>query len=145
MSQPAVALLWTPPTTSTKFHIDLDWWHDNHRDIRVYIRDVLCEECRPGYEDLQDVEEVDMVDANTGEVSRVDWLWYRLRQCCSGRPDYITPEMPIMDAVFRTLLANGNEALSVQELYERIDRRPPEVLLRMLVGGSVVLGIRPVH
>ena len=143
MIQPTLALRWLPPTTATEFHIDLGWWRDQNRAIRVYIRDMLCEACRQQDDGAEIVGEVDLVDELTGEVTRVDWLWYRIRQCCSKRSDYITPEMPIADAVFRTFLANGNEPMSVVDLYERIDRRPPEVLLRVLTRGDVILGIRP--
>ncbi|MBC7239451.1 MAG: hypothetical protein H5T71_05065, partial [Chloroflexi bacterium] len=76
---------------------------------------------------------------------RIDSLWHSLRTCCSKRPNYITPNMPIVEAVFRTFLANGNKPLSVNELYELLDRRPPQVLLRILTAGPVYMGIRPVY
>ncbi|OGO05697.1 MAG: hypothetical protein A2Y73_01530 [Chloroflexi bacterium RBG_13_56_8] len=135
---------WHRPTVDTKFHIDMDWWEKNNRDIHVYIWEVLCEECRAGYEDYQVPAEVDWVDGETGEVSRVDGLWHCLRACCSLKADYISPATPVVDAVFRTFLANGNKPLSGNELYELLDRRPPATLLRILTGGSVYMGIRPV-
>ncbi|MEA3406564.1 MAG: hypothetical protein U9R48_00605 [Chloroflexota bacterium] len=140
-----MAVKWQRPTVDTKFHIDLDWWKKRNRDIRIYMRDVLCGDCREEYgENFLDLREVDWVDEQTGEVKRVDPLWYNIQVCCSAQPDYITPHTPIVDAVFRTFLANGNEPLSIQELYELLDRRPPEVLLRILTAGQVYMGIRPV-
>ncbi len=140
-----MALTWQRPTVDTKFHIDMEWWEENQRDIRVYIRDMLCPECRMAYEAGGSSDEVDWVDEQTGEVNRVDSLWHSLRTCCSKRPNYITPNMPIVEAVFRTFLANGNKPLSVNELYELLDRRPPQILLRILTAGPVYMGIRPVY
>lgn len=139
-------LRWQRPTIDTKFHIDMGWWQENKRDIRVYLKDMLCDLCKEEYASAKHgVEEIDWVDEQTGEVTRVDWLWHSLRTCCSTRSDYITPNTPIIDAVFRTFLANGNEPLSAQEIYERIDRRPPETLVRILTAGPVYMGIRPVR
>lgn len=141
-----MTLRWQRPTVDTKFHIDMDWWRESQRDIRVYLKDMLCDLCKEEYASAEHgVEEIDWVDEQTGEVTRVDWLWHSLRSCCSKRPDYITPNTPIIDAVFRTFLANGNEPLSAQELYERIDRRPPETLVRILTAGPVYMGIRPLR
>ena len=141
-----MALKWQRPTVDTAFHIDMSWWQDKNRDIHVHMRDLLCAECQGEYADTAlDLAEIDWVDEQTGEVSRVDGLMHALRTCCSLRPDYITPGTPIIDAVFRTFLANGNKPLSVLELYERLDRRPPRALLRILTTGPVYMGIRPVR
>ena len=136
---------WLRPTVDTKFHIDLDWWKEHNRDIRVYLRQSLCEECRKAYADIQDLGEVDWIDPVTAEVTREDGLWSTLRSCCSNKPNYITPNTPIIDSIFLTLVANGNKPLSPKELHERLDRRPAETILRMLTGGEVYLGIRPVN
>ena len=136
-------LRWLRPTVDTKFHIDLDWWHRQNRDIQVYLRQSLCEECRSAYEQMQELGEVDSVDPETGEVRREDALWSALRTCCSTKPDFITDSTPIIDGIFLTFVANGNEPLSPKELHEQLDRRPAETILRMLTGGQVYLGIRP--
>lgn len=129
---------------NTKFHIDLSWWEKNNKDIRIYMKDALCASCRQDLAAYGDEEEIDWVDPETAEVSKVDPLWHTLRICCSTKPDYITPETPVIDAVFLTFLANGNEPLSPVELYKMIGKRQPDVLLRMLTKGKTYLGIRPV-
>jgi hypothetical protein len=140
------ALRWRRPTVDTKFHIDMDWWTESDRDIHIYMYDLLCGECRDALPtDVRDLDQVDWVDEETAEVMRVDALWHSLRTCCSNKPDYITPSTPIIDAVFRTFLANGNRPLSVRELYERLNRRPPQTLLRILTGNRVYMGIRPIR
>jgi hypothetical protein len=141
-----MAARWHRPTVDTKFHIDMTWWENSNRDIRVYMQDMLCDECRDEFaDDYRTKQEIDWVDDLTGEVMRVDGLWHALRTCCATKPSYINPNTTIIDAVFRTFLANGNKPLTVKELYERLNRRPPEVLLRILTAGNVYMGIRPVR
>ncbi len=133
---------WLRPTVDTKFHIDMDWWRKQNRDMRIYLSQSLCEECRPLYAQMRDLGEVDWVDPETAEVRREDALRSTLRSCCSRKPTYITPNTPIIDSIFLTFVANGNQPLSPRELNERLDRRPAETILRMLTGGEVYLGIR---
>ena len=140
-----MALKWQRPTVDTKFHIDRDWWRKNNRNIQVYIREALCEECRADYGGYEQLGEIDWVDEETGQVQRVDGLSHVLCTCCSLKPGYISPNTPIVDAVFRTFLANGNKPLSIRELYEILDRRPPATLLRLLTAGETYMGIRPVY
>lgn len=134
---------WQRPTVDTRFHIDMGWWSDTARDIRIYLKEILCDECKGVYADYAGQEEIDWIDEQTGEITRVAGLWHVIRSCCSLKPGYIAPNTPIIDAVFRTFLANGNKPQSIQELYELLDRRPPATLLRLLTGGQVYMGIRP--
>lgn len=136
-------LKWQRPTVETKFHIDLEWWRENRRDIHTYMREVLCDECRLQFAGYEGQSDVDWVDDQTGEVNRVDALWHTIRTCCSLKQGYIAPNTPVVDAVFRTFLANGNRPLSINELYEILDRRPPATLLRLLTAGETYMGIRP--
>lgn len=131
-------------TVDTKFHIDLRWWERQRRDIRILMRDLLCAECRETVGSLSESRTVDVVDPDTAEVTQVDVIWEAIRACCSSRPDYITMDTPLLDSIFRVFVANGNKPLSVRELYARLDKTPPETMLRVLTKGQVYLGIRPV-
>jgi len=131
------------PTVDTKFHIDFSWWDKQNKNVRVLLVEHLCEECRENIGSVSEPKIVDMVDPVTAEVSKVDAVWEAVRACCSTKPDYLTSETPLIDSIFRVFLANGNQPLSAQELYERLDKRPPEVILRVLTKGTVHLGIRP--
>jgi hypothetical protein len=135
---------WHRTTVSDKFHIDLQWWQDNHLDLRFYVREALCAQCRADFPNVDDVSQIDWVNEQTGEVTQVDGLWHALRTHCINEPDFINSNTPIVEAVFRTFLANGNQPLTIIELHALLDRRSPDTLLRMLTGGQVYLGIRPV-
>ncbi len=140
-----MALSWRRPTLDTRFHIDMSWWEKQHRDIRVYLRDMLCDDCREKVQSYGADERIDAIDETTGEVSHVDAILHSLRTCCGLQPDYVGPNTPIIEAIFRTFVLNDNEPLSVRELHERLNRRPPETLLRMLTAGEVYLGLRPIR
>jgi len=131
-------------TVDTKFHIDFQWWDKQNKDIHVFMRDLLCTECRQTVDSAAPGQTLDVVDPETGEVTQVDSLWEAIRACCALKPDYITADTPLLDSIFRTFLANGNKPLSVSELHERLDKRPPDVILRMLTKGQVFMGIKPV-
>lgn len=132
------------PTIHTKFHIDFSWWEKQNKDIRVFMRELLCPECSEAFREVPDSQMVDMIDPETAEVTRVYAVWEAIRSCCSLKPDYITAELPLVEAIFRIFLANGNRPLSVLELHERVDKQPPETILRLLTKGQVYKGIKPV-
>jgi hypothetical protein len=135
---------WIKPDLETKFHIDFDWWERGGRDLRVYLQSHLCPECKVIYTNHRGSEEVDWIDPETAEVTRVDALWQSLRTHCSQRPDFITENTPLTDAVFRAFLANGNTPLSAIELHEILGRPTAETILRTLGGRKIYKGIRPV-
>ncbi len=132
------------PTVETKFHIDFAWWERQNRSPRIHMLEYLCAECRESLGAQTQAVMIDMVDPETAEVTRVDSVWEAIRACCSTKPGYVSEDTPVLDSIFRLFLANGNKPLSAQELYEQLDKRPPETILRVLTKGSVHLGIRPV-
>ncbi len=130
-------------TVNTKFHIDFSWWEKQHKEIRILMKDLLCPQCREAVGSFSEMRMVDALDPETAEVTKVDAVWEAIRVCCSSKPDYITPDTPLLESIFRTFLANGNKPLSVLELHERLDKKPPETILRMLTKGQIYLGIKP--
>ena len=135
---------WIKPNLETKFYIDFDWWERKGRDLRIYLQSHLCSDCKVIYTNHRGSEEVDWIDPDTAEVTRVDALWQSLRTHCSQRPDFIGENTPLTDAVFRVFLANGNTPLSAIELHEILGRPSPETVLRTLGGRKIYKGIRPV-
>ena len=129
------------PTLNTHFHIDYDWWQHQGRQLRVYMINHLPPEQRAYFVEHSEIEETDWVDPETGEVRRVDALQQALQRA-SEAPDFITPQTPLVEAVFRVFLANGNKPLSVVELGEHI-ARSPRTILRTLGGPRVYQGLRP--
>jgi hypothetical protein len=129
------------PTLDTKFHIDYDWWEREGRDLRIYLLSHLSPEQRDFFAQHRDTEDIDWIDPVTAEVGKVDALQRALREA-SREPDFVTPHISLVDAVFRVFLANDNTPLTPHELSERIGR-PPMTILRTLAGMTVYKGLRP--
>jgi hypothetical protein len=133
------------PDTKTLFHIDLAWFERNGRDLREEMYGVLCAECRALYPTPADARTVDRVHPQTGEVTRVDALWECIADHCGQKPGFVTPATPLTTAIFRALLANGNQPMSPEQLHRRIGKSSPTAILRVLMSGEVQNGIVPVE
>ena len=130
------------PTLETKYHIDFDWWEKTDRDLDVYLRSHLCAEHQEAFTEIDASAMVDSVHPETAEVARVVGIQHTLISHCALQPDYLTPQTPLINAVFRIFLANGNMPLTPGEIGEKLDR-PPQMILRTLSGSRVYKGIRP--
>lgn len=131
------------PTAETKFQIDYEWWKREGRDLRAYLISHLPPEQRPLFENTLSEEMRDHVDPATAEVRRVDALQHALAQAVND-PQFITDRTPLVDAIFRVFLANGNRPLSPEELSKPVGRSPLTIL-KTIAGGQVYKGIRPVQ
>lgn len=130
------------PTLQTRYHIDFDWWRQNDRDWRVYLRSYLCPEHQRAFADLNSQEQVDWVDPETAEVQRVDGLQHILITHCARQPAFITQQTTLVDSVFRLFLANGNTPLTPSELAEHLGR-DSYIILKTISGMRVYKGLRP--
>jgi hypothetical protein len=133
------------PTLQTKFHIDFDWWERETQTFRVYLMSHLCPEHQAAFDKEAPVELLDNVDMDTGEVTPIDRLQYILGAHCAQQPGWLTTHLPLVDAVFRVFVANGNHPLTPEELAEKIERpHQAQTILRTLAGARVYKGLRPV-
>lgn len=130
------------PTIQTRFHIDFNWWSQNDRDWRVYLRSYLCPEHQVAFETVDLFDLVDWVDPETAEIQRVDGLQNILITHCAKQPTFISQQSTLVDSVFRLFLANGNTPLSPLELSEELGR-DANIILRTLSGPRVYKGLRP--
>lgn len=130
------------PTLQTRFHIDFDWWRQNDRNWRVYLRNFLCQEHQEAFSSINTNEEVDWVDPDTAEVQRVDGLQHILISHCAQQSAFITQQTTLVDSVFRLFLSNGNIPLTPEELSEQLGR-DPRTILRTLSGARIYKGVRP--
>lgn len=131
------------PNIDTPFKIDFEWWKNNDRDWRVYLRSFLCDEHQEMFENLSNNETIDWVDPDTAEVSQVDGLRHVLITHCARQEDFLTSRMALVDSVFRVFLSNGNKPLNSEQLGELLNR-PATTILRTFSGIRVYKGIRPV-
>jgi hypothetical protein len=110
-----------------RWFIDLDWYGPNIRNFHILIEDCLCPDCRR------------RLGVEGGEVSAAEII-SNIGECCSKLPGFITGDMPILESIFRSFLANGNQPLSLEELGRELSewrggdtyRTSSEILSRLL-------------
>ena len=86
------------------YFVDPDGAEAARRSLPVLIAGRLCYMCRQGYEDDQIVGEdpQDFVDLIVGH--------------CSTSQDFLLPDTPMKEAIFRVLLGNSNEPMDAEQI-----------------------------
>ena len=130
------------PTIKTPFHIDFDWWKKNERDWHVFLRSLLCPEHQEAFTEIEEGGIIDWIDPKTAEVKAVDGVQHTLMSHCALLPEFSDSHTAMVEAVFRTFLANGNVPMSADDLARKLER-PAETILRTISGPRVYRGLRP--
>ncbi|MFQ5861394.1 MAG: hypothetical protein ACE5IG_07610 [Dehalococcoidia bacterium] len=117
------------PTLEAKFAIDPERARELNRSLEVLLLSRRCPSCRTRLEG-----QIDLPPAKE-QLKEIE-------ECCAKAEDFIRPEMPLLEIVFRTLLAEGNHPMTVAELHEVLTERwstptnprniTPEALWRIL-------------
>lgn len=131
------------PTARTPFHIDFEWWKQNERDWHVFLRSFLCPEHQEAFANVEEGELIDWIDPQTAEVKPVDGVQHALISHCAKLPDFVNPRTAIVEAIFRSFLANGNIPMSAEELSKKLGK-PADTILKTIAGPRVYRGLRPI-
>lgn len=123
-------------TTKSKFQIDLNYWDGQGRDFRREVYDMLCDECKQRYS-LDEIILVDHVDPVNGQVTRMDALLDCVSDVCADTNDFISPKMPLTRSIFRALIASGNIPQSAEDIYARLQKGSPQVILKELLSNQM--------
>lgn len=123
-------------STQSKFKIDVGLWEKQGRDFRQEVYDSLCEECKSTYS-LEDARKVDHVDPLTGEVIQMDVLLDCASEVCANSPHFVDPRMPLTRSIFRAFIAAGNLPQNAEEIYARIKKGSPQVILKELLSAQM--------
>lgn len=116
----------THDDSSVQYVIDTTWFDENRFSFDDFIQSRMCEACQERLD--EEVEErYTVLDSKTGRAS-FDIRRSRyganpirvIRDCCSKKRNYITPDMPTLEAVFRVFLANGNAPLTLEHVREQL-------------------------
>ena len=108
-----------------RWFIDPNWYESHNRSFSSLARERLCPKCRRRLKaDEREIPEAELLTA--------------IKDCCSQKPDFITCNSPVLESIFRLLLANGNQPLDLEELGKQLSERcegarhSPEILSRLL-------------
>jgi hypothetical protein len=114
-----------------RYFIDLKWYDENGRSFQAVARSRFCRTCRAKL-GTETQERVPTLDPKTGrvvfEMRTVPFgsnPLSAIRTCCSKAPDYITPETPVLEAVFRVFLFNGNQPTDLNTIREQLSEWIP--------------------
>jgi hypothetical protein len=109
-----------------RFFIDLQWYDNNNRSFRVMAQRRFCSSCQKKIGTEQQ-ERVPAVDPKTGrvvfEMRNVPFganPMSVIRTCCSKQRGFITSDTPLLEALFRVFLANGNQPADAERLREQL-------------------------
>lgn len=141
----------TDPEDEERFFIDEIWYDQNELMFAELVQSRMCPQClaRLGEETE---ERYPVADRRTGRVTYdVRQVRYGsrpiavIRDCCSRKTGFITPEMPALESVFRILLANANQPMTLETMRDQLREwcptgrcqwllMPPDVLRQVVVG-----------
>jgi hypothetical protein len=96
--------------SEAQWAIDLNWLKNNNRSFHILARGVLCPKCRKKLN-------VDTIEAKPADLIKA------VHECCAKTDNFITPNLPFQESIFRIFLANGNKPLKLEELGEQLTKR----------------------
>src|SRR2546428_12154657 len=95
-----------------RFFIDMQWYEQHGRSFRAMAQGRFCPSCQAkiGTSTEERVPTVDKkshrVVYEVREVQYGEQPMAVIRTCCSKQRNYITPETPLLEAIYRVFLAN---------------------------------------
>ena len=107
------------------FRIDPDWYEIRGRSLPQVLAVRMC-----GGHDGETVSDSGrrraVTDPDTGELRFVaasagdEDPFDAIARCCAAQSDFITPVMPLMEAIFRVFLAKANAPLTAEEIHDEL-------------------------
>jgi len=122
-------------TDRCRYFIDLDWYREQERSFARLASARLCPSSQK--------KKPPKTDAG---------LLNAVKQCCSKSDGYITPDMPLLECVFRLLLASGNKPLTLKQIQARLLQRAGDAAeprdfsipkLQRIIEHDTFYGLRP--
>ncbi len=141
-----------------RYFVDPQWYEQRGMAFNVVAQGRLCSSCAAKLGTFVE-ERYPVIDPKT---KRVTFEYRRapyasnplpiIRDCCSRARDYITSETPLVEAIFRVFLANGNQPMTVAAIREHLLTYLPEMaalrsdypveLLSKLIRADKAYGLR---
>jgi hypothetical protein len=115
-----------PETEPARYFIDTGWYDERNRSFKAMAQGRFCAACQAkvGEATQERVPTVDKKSSRvvyeTRDVRYGEQPMQVIRTCCSKQRNYITPETPVLEAVFRVFLANGNQPATVERVREQL-------------------------
>lgn len=115
-----------PEREASRYFIDTASFEANRRSFAVMAQGRFCASCQAKIGTTTE-ERAPTVDKKSNRVvyeTRTmhfgDQPMAVIRSCCSRQRNYITADTPVLEAIFRVFLANGNQPVTVERLREQL-------------------------
>lgn len=130
-----------------RYYIDEKWFTAHNKSFRAVAQTRMCPTCRKklGTEVQERVPTIDNRGRVVYEMRAVPFAsnpLSEIRRHCSKETGYLTAETPVLEALFRVFLANGNQPIDLDTIRDQLTSyiptsdRPrgfsPELLARLL-------------
>jgi len=109
-----------------RYFIDGEWYESRDLSFTDILQARMCPQCQARL-DEEEEERYPVADRRTGRVTyEVRRVRYGSRpllvitRCCSRKGGFIAPEMSMLEAVFRILLANANQPMPLPHIREQL-------------------------
>jgi len=90
--------------------IDIQWYEQNNRSFIDLAQRGVCAKC------------VEKFNKKKKKPTQSE-VFTAIKDCCSKLPEFISVKLPILESVFRILLANGNKPMAVEEIGRQLSER----------------------
>ena len=125
-----------------RYYVDVDEDANEQRSVKAMIADRRCTVCRQG-----DTTESVMA-AKTKDLVK------RIADQCLDAEDFLLPDTPLMEGIFRVILAGGNKPKTAEQVSEDLSKRwamsayprdlSPAVIKRVLdYSGTYSIAVTP--
>ncbi|HEY8885248.1 MAG TPA: hypothetical protein VIO35_08055 [Chloroflexota bacterium] len=130
-----------------RYYIDERWFTEHNKSFRAVAQTRMCPACRKkiGTEVQERIPTVDGRGRVVYELRSVPFASNprsEIGKHCSKESGYLTAETPLLEALFRVFLANGNQPIEIDQIREQLasyvpaTERPrgyaPEILERLM-------------
>jgi len=114
------------PEEEPLFYIDVDWYDQHELSFTDIVQTRMCAQCQARLGEETE-ERYPVADRRTGRVTyEIRTIQYGarpipiIRDCCSRKSGFITPDMAALEVIFRILLANANQPMQLSHLREQL-------------------------
>jgi hypothetical protein len=109
-----------------QYYIDISWYEQNGRSFKAMAQGRFCPACQAKAGTVSQ-ERIPVVDKKTNrvvyevqDVAYGDQPMKVIREDCAKQRNYITPDTPVIEAIFRVFLATGNQPATAERLREQL-------------------------
>ena len=96
-----------PEQIRSQWFIDLAWYEQYSRSFLDLTHQSLCTKC------------TEKLGKKKKKATQNDVL-ATIKDCCSQSSEYITSKMPQLESIFRIILANENQPMSIEEIGKQL-------------------------